>query len=474
MGFLHTAILVERQSVYLSQIDPITRQPFRAGEMVVICSKGNEPVKFTSIHENKLECPHCREILPSMPAIGKPVWSILNNHSDSSPDSKADKHTIITFPTPPTIDSCFPWLAGSGVTVILFVFCVALVFGGNWLLSHSNQPSEPSKPVATQALPTVPSYASSVPNPDNLSPTNDAPPIISDPDGWIVYAYGPEQIGGQSSNSGRDLYMINWKSGNKVQLTTGHMGNNFPSFAPDGHQVVFSGCRPDCDLYVFNIDSKSEAKLPTNNMKAMWPNWCPLASKPWIVYESRTTNNTSIWMIDLTNNSATKLTNGPADGRPVWSPDCTQVLFGRALQDTTGDGKVTTNDMLDPYIYNLSDQSFIQIFNTPNADEFGFAWSPDVNQIAFTQVGRDTDGNGKINLNDQSELYVYDLKTGQKTNITNSAYSAFTPSFSSDGSLLVFTAYYGARTRIVVYSLNNSAFTEITSIDDIFHARWIP
>lgn len=474
MGFQHTAILVERQSIYLSQIDPITRQPFRTGEMVVICSMGNEPVKLSSIQENKLECPHCREVLSNTPAIGNPTWSILSGLANSNAYSKVDKLGDTTFPTPASIGSYVPWLAGIGVTAFLFMFFVVLIFGGNWLSSLFGQSSTPPNSDVTQAPPTSASYKSPTPTLANLSSSNNGSATLSDPDGWIVYAYGTDQIGGQGSNSGRDLYMINWRSGSKVQLTTGNMGNNFPSFAPDGRQVVFSGCRPNCDLYVLDSDSNSEIKLPTNNAKAMWPNWCPLVSKPWIVYESRTNSGTSIWMIDISNNNTIKLTDGPADGRPVWSPDCTQVLFGRASRDTTGDGKVTTNDMLDPYIYSLSSQSFVHVLDTPSADEFGFAWSPGINQIAFTQVSRDTDGNGKVNLNDQSELYIYDLKSGQKTNITNAVYSAFTPSFSSDGTLLIFTAYYGLRNRIVVYSLESSEFTEITPIDEIFHARWIP
>jgi len=474
MSFLHTAIRVERQSVYLTQIDPITRQPFLTGEMAIICSKGNEPVKLSSLQGNKLECPHCREVLLSIPEMGKPVRSIFGGDSISDAKDKGNKPVPTIIPIPTGKDSQVPWLAGIGIAVLLFVLCVSLVFGGNWLLSLLRQPIQTSNPVASQEQSTAPSSTSAFPSPAVRSPTDNVPLTSPDPDGWIVYAYGSEQTGGPSSNSGRDLYMINWKTGNKVQLTTGHMGNNFPSFAPDGRQVVFSGCRPDCDLYVLDIDAKSESRLPTHNVKAMWPNWCPLAAKPWIVYEARTGNSTSIWMIDLTNNSTTEITNGPADGRPVWSPDCTQILFGRALRDTTGDSKITTNDMLDPYTYSLSNQSFTQILDTPKADEFGFAWSPNGNQIVFTQVSSDTDGNGKVNLNDQSELYVYDLNTSKTTNITNSAYSAFTPSFSPDGSLLIFTAYYGSRNRIVVYSLSTSRFTEITPIDDIFHARWIP
>ncbi|HEY0670268.1 MAG TPA: DPP IV N-terminal domain-containing protein [Sphingobacteriaceae bacterium] len=65
-----------------------------------------------------------------------------------------------------------------------------------------------------------------------------------------------------------------------------------------------------------------------------------------------------------------------------------------------------------------------------DVQEFGnIAWSPNGNDIAFAGL-----------KNGQSDLYMYNLRTKAITQLTNDKYSDYQPSFSSDGSKIVFSS----------------------------------
>lgn len=460
MGTKHTTVKIDYQSPYLQQIDPVTRSSFSIGENVVICLSNREPIKVSSLVEIGNECPYCSEFLERIPHIGETLIGDKKNDEISSPKKGGIKVGELPQYRVRSSTKSY-WLIGLGVGVIAFLLFTSSFLVIKFLLSNKTIPTPPISIIDTQNPTDIINSTSEAPE--------ESPSTQKELDTWVAFSFGKDQI--NNPNFGRDLFIMNIFTEEVIQLTYGNNGNNFPSFSPDRKQVVFSSCRPDCSLYILNLETNIEAKVTTSSKKEMWPNWCQQTNKPWIVFEERNNNNTSILMIDLSTGKITPLTDGTADGRPIWSPDCNEVLFGRAKIDTNKDGLVTTNDMLDPYLYNIDNNSTYSLFETESSDEFGFAWDYTKPIIAFTQVSQDTDNNGVVNLNDQSDLFIYNLEDGQTSNITKSKYSAFTPSFSSDGDLLLFTAYYGNQNKIVAYSFSETRFIEITNADYYYHAK---
>jgi|GEM_PF-6685095 len=460
MGTKHTTVTIDYQSPYLEQIDPVTRGSFNVGESVVICLSNQEPIKASSLAEIENECPYCGEFLERIPHAGETLLGVTKNNGDYSIKKVKTKVEKLSQNHPRSSIQPY-WAIGLGVGIMAFLLFTSIFFISKSLLSTTDTQISLEPTIDIQSSTSVVNSTSEITE-ENLSGQKET-------DVWITYSFGKDQI--NNPNYGRDLFLMNIFTEEIIQLTSGNSGNNFPSFSPDRKQVVFSACRPDCSLYILNIDKNTESKVTTSGMKEMWPNWCQQTNKPWIVFESRSNNNTSLLMVDLSTGKTTQLTKGPADGRPVWSPDCNEILFGRATVDTNNDGVVTTNDMLDPYMHEINSNTTYNLFETKDSDEFGFAWDYTKSLIAFTQVSQDTDNNGIINLNDQSDLFIYNLENGQTSNITNSRYSAFTPSFSANSDILLFTAYYGGKNKIISYSFSEARFMEITGTDYYYHAR---
>jgi len=277
---------------------------------------------------------------------------------------------------------------------------------------------------------------------------------------WIIYSFGEKQ-------NRRDLYLFNLITGRTEPFTVGRQGDIAPTFSPDGAQVAFIRCNPDCDLYLKELNGQAEKRLTDMAFKVMFPDWCKDPDKPWIIFEGRDdAKGTNIWMINVDTGEAEQLTFGKADFRPAWSPDCSRVLFGRANSQTFGD----------IYILNMETKQEKRLTSTPDWDEFNFAWSPNGDWIALCRTTRDTNGDGYRNLNDQADLILIKPDGSSEINLTQGRFSAFSPSWSPWSTDILFQAVEPSTQmgELWIYSLETKEFTQLTGKDYYYHARWSP
>lgn len=297
-------------------------------------------------------------------------------------------------------------------------------------------------------------------------PTNTVVPTIHPnlSSNWIAYTYGTSQD--STDTDPRYLGMINIQTGQKKQLTYDDGGINFPSFSPDGDLIVYTGCKNlDCKLFILNIDTGKVNKITgINNMKAMWPAWCPDPSKNLIAFEGRVGNNWRIYVVDLTTNTVTAITNGPDDSRPSWSSDCTKIIFLRYFDNQN-----------DVYVYDLNKGNEITIVSSLD-DEFNAVFAPDDGHIIFTRLRDDTNRDGFLNHDDSSELVLIDSNGSNEKILSKDQYSLSSPSFSPENNSIVFTAFNGSpeNQSIVVYSFSDGRFRSITSNGSYYHTDWSP
>jgi len=151
---------------------------------------------------------------------------------------------------------------------------------------------------------------------------------------------GSGQIVFASSRAGvPQLFLMDGDGSNPIQLTNLIDGACQPSWSPDGMFLVFiSPClrRQDqysgASLFVIKVDGTGLVPLPSSQNGDFDPAWSPDGRR--IAFTSLRSGNPQIYILDLSDNSVTRLTQSSTDTRfpewsrqPAWSMSGTQIAY---------------------------------------------------------------------------------------------------------------------------------------------------
>jgi hypothetical protein len=326
-------------------------------------------------------------------------------------------------------------------------------------------------PVAASATPeaTRSSNRSPTPLPTAVAAKNPSPSPAATQEqpspyaGWIAFGFG--------EGNRREIYIMNPATGLRQQITNNGFIDESPSFSPDNWKLVYASNRSQggWELYIYDLKKGTEQQLTSFDGQARFPVWSPKPGDPRIVFEGRTFDTATIinlWMVDSASGELAQLTSSGADSRPAWSPDGSQIVFGRPTADTTGDGRITANDISDIYTLDLKSLKEKKLTDTPAFNDFNFAWSPDGEWIAFTSVRFDANGDGALNLSDSQDLYLIRADgSGQNSEqrLSLEAGPVFSPSWSPDGRfILVLITFREGQSAIWRYDTRSGNLTRIT------------
>ncbi|WP_274556240.1 S9 family peptidase [Streptomyces spiramyceticus] len=156
----------------------------------------------------------------------------------------------------------------------------------------------------------------------------------------------------------------------------------------------------------------------------------------------------SLWEVRTDGGPARRLTRGPADAAPRWSPDGTTVAFLR-------EGRIHLLPATGGEAAPLADGEPEHGGGVP-------VWSPDGTRIAFAapacrpdpaapvvidRLGYKADGDGAFGPV-RTHLFVADVATGESRQLTHGDFHAGPPAWSPDGSRLAFPASIGGDTDV--------------------------
>jgi TolB protein len=235
------------------------------------------------------------------------------------------------------------------------------------------------------------------------------------PAGTLAAVGTPEAIaspaaGGSGATAGTlvfagdgDIYSMN-ADGTERRRLTDHPDEDFdPAWSPDGSRIASRSHRDgNEEVYVMNADGSGQRNLSNSPGTDYSPDWSPDGTR--IAFASDRSGSQDIWIVDADGANPIQITDQRGiDEYPSWSPDGARIAFmctgGRRLPGGTGDFEICIVDGDGANLAQLTDEA--EQSKMPS-------WSPDGTRIVFHS--------DRLGEND---LYVMSADGSNQINITN-------------------------------------------------------
>ncbi len=209
------------------------------------------------------------------------------------------------------------------------------------------------------------------------------------------------QILFERHQDGAAIYVMNADGTNQRRLSPTPGRDVRPSWSPDGSKIVFTHVVtpsdrgiPDTEINVMNSDGTNvKTILASSGTFNIEPRWSPDGSK--IAFMSNREGGQHIYTMDPDGANVKKITHDGANGDPSWSPDGSRISFG---SNREGGGKLNIFTMK----ADGSDVRQVTHF-LPPYESGDTSWSPDGQKIVFEW---DVDGKGQSDPNARAEVWI--------------------------------------------------------------------
>lgn len=236
-----------------------------------------------------------------------------------------------------------------------------------------------------------------------------------------------------------------------------------PAWSPDGRRLAYSQVVDGQDM-IYILDEGKPDSVPLTT--GFSPVWAPDGQR--LAFADRTENNVELFLIELNGTDRQRLTHNPADDlAPSWSPDGRRIVFernGQLLMLDLSNGQETAI------------HSGASIDSTP-------AWSPDGQWVAFASRLQDSNRNGQLDYNDNSQIVL--MTVDGQTLVPLTDFSpvegkpvwAQNPAWSPDGAKLVFESNTDGQWDIWIMGRDGGNARNLTSAMQgtvNLNPRWLP
>jgi Tol biopolymer transport system component len=263
-------------------------------------------------------------------------------------------------------------------------------------------------------------------------PTKEAEAAFPGYNGKIVF---------ESNRSGTyQLYTMNHDGSDQTQLTSDQAGARFPAWSPNGVKIAFTSYA-DGEIYTMNADGSEQTRVTDASqfpqpLISVDPAWSPDGQK--IAFAGMEGESAGIWVKNADGSGQpTFLASTGEGGGPAWSPDGSKIAF--FVYNNTGEGSIHVMDSDGSNPTQITHQTDSSIGSM--LADFNPSWSPDGSKILFDRVEYDLD---------RRDIYAMNPDGSGQTNLTSSSQQgSMDADWSPDGQKIAFWRFDG------IYTMNS-------------------
>lgn len=274
-------------------------------------------------------------------------------------------------------------------------------------------------------------------------------------------------------NTNQDIYLCTVTADQRgcpgqIRLTNIPENDGQPTWSPDGSQVAFeSNLDGDWEIYHINANGSAQTQLTNNAATDGAPSWGALSIGWRIAFHSdRDAGNFDIYLVDSDSRRAenvTRLTSTPTVERyPAIAPDGRRIAF-TSYQDAGASNIYVADLVINGDAVTLG--TWTNVTDGLGGESRKPAWSPDGARLVFENI-----------QNNNAEIYVVNVGTGERQNLTNNAAVDGHPRWSPDGTKIAFhTTRAGTFYQIYLMNADGSNPALLISQDgaDTIQPAWI-
>jgi len=272
-----------------------------------------------------------------------------------------------------------------------------------------------------------------------------------------------------------EIYLVNADGTNPRRLTDNAAGDGFAALSPDGKKIVFDSNRDRAegeplntsDLFVMNADGSEQKTHLTRGSSATWSPDCkdiafhasasgtgtPIRPDP-----GSATTDSDIFVANVDDllagtEAPRNITNSETmiDDDPDWSPDGQSIVY---TAHPVSDNPIQSNQA-EIYVLNADGTGTPTQLTNNSEEERGPSWSPDGTRIVYAcRIGGGTA---------DFEICVMNADGTDVLQLTNNSVPDLTPTFSPDGQQIVFHRPVAGRFQLFTMNADGTNQTQLTN-----------